>query len=234
MDFSFSKEDLLEGVILAFNKPYRWTSFDLVNKVRKSLCQKYNFKKLKVGHAGTLDPLATGLLIVCVGKATKKIQDFQALSKEYIAEITLGATTPSYDLETEIDKKYNTGHITEIMINDCLHKFTGNISQVPPLFSAKFINGTRAYELARNGVKKELNPVEVEINNLELLSFNNPCIRLKINCSKGTYIRSLARDIGFELNSGGHLTALERTAIGNYSISNAIEIEDFMKKMNVL
>lgn len=233
MDFNYSKEDLLEGLIITFDKPYKWTSFDLVNKVRKSLCQKYNLKKLKVGHAGTLDPLATGLLILCIGRATKQIQDFQALPKEYIAEITLGATTPSYDLETEIDKRYNIEHIDESLIEICLQKFIGNINQVPPLYSAKFVDGTRAYELARNGIEMELKATQVEIHKLEVLSFSNPILRLKINCSKGTYIRSLARDIGLELTTGAHLSSLKRTAIGDYKIENAVNVENFIKKMNV-
>lgn len=229
MEFIYSKEELLEGLIISFNKPYNWTSFDLVNKLRKSLCQKYNLNKLKVGHAGTLDPLATGLLIICIGKATKKIDTFQALPKEYIAEITLGATTPSFDLETKIDQRYSFDHIDITKINNCLMKFVGNIEQVPPLYSAKFIEGTRAYELARNGVNKELKPTLVEIYNLEIISYHSPVLELKINCSKGTYIRSLARDIGKELNSGAHLTALKRTAIGDYTLESAFDIENFIK-----
>jgi tRNA pseudouridine55 synthase len=229
MYFNYLTEDLLEGQIITFNKPYKWTSFDLVNKVRKSLCQKYNLKKLKVGHAGTLDPLATGLLILCIGKATKKIQSFQELPKEYIAEVTLGATTPSFDLETKINKTFSTDHINEIDIINCLQKFIGSISQVPPLFSAKFVEGTRAYELARNGVDKELKPSQIEIYNIELLSYNKPILQIKINCGKGTYIRALARDIGHQLNSGAHLTALKRTAIGDYKLETAIDVENFIK-----
>jgi tRNA pseudouridine55 synthase len=234
MDFNYSKEDLLEGLIFAFNKPYRWTSFDLVNKVRKSLCRFYDLKKLKVGHAGTLDPLATGLLLLCVGRATKQIENIQLLPKEYIAEITLGATTPSFDLETKIDKTYSITHIDEILITESIKKFIGKINQIPPLFSAKFVDGVRAYELARNGVEMELKPSQIEIYNLEIMSYNKPVLELKINCSKGTYIRSLARDLGSELNSGAYLSSLKRTAIGEYSIINAIDVESFIKKLNVL
>jgi tRNA pseudouridine55 synthase len=233
MNFNFLEEDLLEGLVLAFDKPYGWTSFDLVNKVRQSLCKFYNLKKLKVGHAGTLDPLATGLLIICIGKATKQIQDIQDLSKEYIAEITLGATTPSFDLETAIDKRFDIKHINDSLIKERIKKFIGNVSQVPPLYSAKYINGVRAYELARTGIEMELKPSQIEIYNLEILNFRPPVLELKINCGKGTYIRSLARDIGAELNSGGHLTALKRTAIGNYTVADAINVENFIKKMFV-
>jgi tRNA pseudouridine55 synthase len=234
MDFNFQKEDLLEGLVLKFDKPYRWTSFDLVNKVRHSLCKYYGIKKLKVGHAGTLDPLATGLLILCTGRATKQIQDIQTLPKEYIAEINLGATTPSYDLETEINNIFDTGHINESLLNNSIKKFIGHLSQVPPLYSAKYVDGVRAYELARTGVNMELKPSQIEIYNLEILNFKNPVVKLKINCSKGTYIRSLARDLGSELNSGGHLTALKRTAIGENTVDSAINVDIFIKKLNVL
>jgi tRNA pseudouridine55 synthase len=234
MDFNFSKEDLQEGLILAFDKPYKWTSFDLVNKVRKLLCRYYDFKKLKVGHAGTLDPLATGLLLLCIGKATKKIQDIQSFHKEYEAEITLGATTPSFDLETKIDKTYSINHIDDILIKESIKKFIGKIDQIPPLYSAKFVDGTRAYELARSGIQMELKPSQIEIFNLEIIDFNNPIIKLKINCSKGTYIRSLARDLGNELNSGAYLSALRRTGIGAYSVNNALNVEYFIKTLNVL
>jgi len=233
MVFNYLKEDLLEGLIIPFDKPYRWTSFDLVNKVRKSLCNFYGLKKLKVGHAGTLDPLATGLLILCVGKATKQIQDLQGLNKEYIAEITLGATTPSFDLETKVDKNFDTEHIDISYIQDKLIKFVGKQDQIPPLFSAKFVDGKRAYELARTGVEVELKPSQVEIYNLEIINYNEPILDLKINCSKGTYIRSLARDLGCELNSGAHLTALKRTAIGNYSIEKSFNIDYFIKNLNL-
>jgi len=228
----YTLEKLLEGIILPFDKPLYWTSFDLVNKVRKYLCRLNKIKKLKVGHAGTLDPLATGLLILCTGKSTKKIMEIQGYAKEYIAEINLSATTPSFDMETEIDKRYDTNHINSELIKTHLKKFVGEISQVPPLFSAKNVNGKRAYELARLGIKKELNPSIVEIHNLEVLDFINPILHLKINCSKGTYVRSLARDIGLELGSGGYLSSLRRTAIGHYSIDSAIITNNFISEIN--
>jgi tRNA pseudouridine55 synthase len=234
MNFKYQKEDLYEGLIIPFDKPYQWTSFDLVNKIRYYLCKHYNIKKLKVGHAGTLDPLATGLLILCIGKATKKIEEIQSLPKEYLAEITLGATTPSFDLETEIDKRFDIEHINETIIEECILKFKGNINQIPPLFSAKYVNGVRAYELARTGVKIELKPTLVEIYKLEIVEFKTPKLQLKINCSKGTYIRSLARDIGFELNSGAFLSALRRSAIGTYSVDSAYKVENFINKMSFL
>jgi tRNA pseudouridine55 synthase len=227
----YTLEKLHEGIILPFDKPLNWTSFDLVNKIRKYLCKVNGVKKLKVGHAGTLDPLATGLLILCTGKSTKKIIEIQSLPKEYIAEINLGATTPSFDMETLIDKRYNTNHLNTDFIIEQLKKFVGEILQVPPLYSAKNINGKRAYELARLGIKKELKPSVVEIYNLELLDFLNPVLRLKIICSKGTYVRSLARDIGFELGSGGYLSSLRRTAIGHYSIDSALITENFIREL---
>lgn len=221
-----------EGAVLVFDKPFGWTSFQLVNKVRWLICKKYNWKKLKVGHAGTLDPLATGLMIICTGGATKKIDDIQAMSKQYLAEITFGASTPSFDLETEVDKIYNVSHITEELIREKIQQFKGEIEQVPPLFSAKKVNGVRAYQLARNGVEKELKPAKVTIYAIELLKFSHPVATFSITCSKGTYIRSLARDLGYALESGGYLTALRRTAVGDYKESDAQEIETFQKKLN--
>ncbi len=230
----FTKENLLEGQILAFDKPMGWTSYYLVNKIRYYLCKLNSLKKLKVGHAGTLDPLATGLLILCTGKATKQIIKIQEMPKEYIAEITFGATTPSYDLETEIDETFDVEHITEKLITEKLGLFTGKIQQEPPLYSAKNIHGKRAYKYAREGVEKKLNPVEVEIFDHEIINFHSPVLKLKINCSKGTYIRAIARDLGKSLNSGGHLTALKRTAIGEYFLSDAYNIEKFKKNLNIL
>jgi tRNA pseudouridine55 synthase len=230
----FTKKSLQEGQILAFDKPLGWTSFYLVNKIRYSLCKSSGIKKLKVGHAGTLDPLATGLLILCTGKATKRIIEIQNMPKEYIAEVTLGATTPSYDLETEIDATFDTRHITEKLINEKLGAFIGKIQQAPPLYSAKNINGVRAYELARKGVQKNLKKSEIEIFNFEIISYDNPVLTVKINCSKGTYVRSIARDLGEILNSGGHLTALKRTAIGDYTANDAYNIEKFIKNLNIL
>lgn len=220
-----------EGAILVFDKPYGWTSFQLVNKVRWLLCKKFDWKKLKVGHAGTLDPLATGLMIICTGGATKRIDEIQVMPKQYIAEITFGASTPSFDLETEVDKTYETKHLTPELIKETLAKFIGEIEQVPPLFSAKMVEGVRAYQLARNGIKMDLNPSRVKIYDLELLNFASPVATISVSCSKGTYVRSLARDLGLALNSGGHLTALRRTAVGHYKESDAQKIETFQKNL---
>ena len=234
MNHQYTVEELEEGLILPFDKPYGWTSFDLVNLVRKKLCQFAGIKKLKVGHAGTLDPLATGLLILCTGRATKKIISIQALAKEYEAHITLGATTPSFDLETEIDKTYSTDHINTSLLNEKINLFEGKIKQIPPLFSAKKINGKRAYEFARDGIEKKLEPVEVEIFGIEIISYDKPVLQLKVKCSSGTYIRSLARDIGKVLDSGAYLSGLKRTAIGHYNIKGAIDVEKFQNSINIL
>jgi len=234
MNSRFTEETLKEGMILPFDKPYKWTSFDLVNKIRRELCIHAGIKKLKVGHAGTLDPLATGLLILCVGKATRKIESIQNLEKEYIAEITFGASTPSFDLETEIEKEFPINHINRRLIEEKLKLFLGEIEQVPPLFSAKKFNGVRAYEYAREGIEKKMKPVRIVIRRLEILEYNPPVLTLKINCSKGTYIRSLARDLGESLDSGAHLSALRRTAIGSYRVDQAEQIENFQKKLNIL
>jgi tRNA pseudouridine55 synthase len=228
----YNEESLKEGMILPFDKPFKWTSFDLVNKVRKNLCHQAGVKKLKVGHAGTLDPLATGLLILCIGKATKQITSIQELPKEYVAEITLGATTPSFDLEKEIDKTYPVDHINNSLIEEKINLFKGIIHQTPPVFSAKKFNGVRAYEFAREGVEKIMNPVEIEIFDLEIIDFTLPALRLKIKCSKGTYIRSLARDLGIALNSGGYLSGLRRTAIGDYKVAEAYTMENFLIELN--
>jgi tRNA pseudouridine55 synthase len=218
-----------EGKVLLFDKPAYWTSFDLVNKVRIIIRNKFGLRKLKVGHAGTLDPLATGLLIVCTGKSTKKIDEFRDLDKEYIATLHIGETTPSFDLETGTDRQYPTEHVTESMVKDVLAGFLGEQKQLPPMYSAKLINGKRAYEFARNGIEKKLEPVTVFFREIELISYYIPEIRVRIVCSKGTYIRSFARDFGSALNSGSYLSALQRTAIGSYSIRNAYSIEEFEK-----
>lgn len=210
-----------------FNKPMYWTSFDLVNKVRNMLRSSLGVKKIKVGHAGTLDPLASGLLIICTGKATKKIDEFRDLDKEYIATIHLGETTPSFDLETATDKQYPTDHITEEIVKETLNKFIGEQKQMPPIYSAKQIEGKRAYEFARKGIEKELAPVTVFFREIELLSYGMPGTKVRIVCSKGTYIRSFARDLGAALGSGAYLSALERTAIGSYDVSNAFDLEKF-------
>jgi len=216
------------GQIIFIDKPKDWTSFDVVKKIRNQLHRVFK-EKIKVGHAGTLDPMATGLLILATGKMTKELSKFQNLDKEYIAKITFGATTPTYDADSEIDKTYPYQHITESLLRDALKKFQGKIQQVPPPFSAKRVKGKRAYELARKGKKVELKPVEVEIKNIEILELNLPKeVMLKILVSKGTYIRSFAYDLGKALNSGAYLTYLRRTKIGPYSVENAFSIEQII------
>ena len=221
-----------EGEVLYFDKPLHWTSFDLVNKIRYKISRFLNVKKIKVGHAGTLDPLATGVMIICTGKATKKIESFQYQTKEYKAKLRLGATTPSFDLETEIDNKYETAHITKELVKEVLPQFIGSIEQVPPAFSACKVNGDRAYELARKGLEVELKPKLLVIDEIELLSYSNNEIEIRIVCSKGTYIRALARDIGIALNSGAHLIGLERTRIGNVTLNDCMTIDVFENKIN--
>ena len=227
-------ENFLEGEVLIFNKPLRWTSFDLVGKVRWLIRNKYNLAKIKVGHAGTLDPLATGLMILCTGKATKQIDSFTGQDKEYVAGILLGKTTPSYDLEKEFDAEYPTDHITAERIEEVLKSFLGENDQIPPIFSAKMIDGKRAYELARQGKEVEMKPSRITITEIELLKVAMPEITIRVRCSKGTYIRSLVRDVGQKLDSGATLISLERTAIGNYTLNNAISIEEFENKLALL
>lgn len=227
-------EDFLKGQVLLFDKPYGWTSFDLVNKVRSTIRHYYDLKKIKVGHAGTLDPLATGLLIICTGKATKSISSFQDLYKEYIATIEFGRTTPSYDLETEFDGEYNYDHITKDIIQKVLESFIGEIEQTPPIFSAKQIGGARAYKFARQGKEKKLEPVKINIESIEIIQFHMPELVIKIVCSKGTYIRSIANDLGKKLNSGAYLKDLKRTAIGDYKNDDAISPDDFQKRLNII
>ena len=224
--------DFQEGEILYFDKPLHWTSFDLVSKIRYNISRSLRIKKIKVGHAGTLDPLATGVMIICTGKATKKIEEFQYHSKEYIATLRLGATTPSFDLETAIDKTFETSHITKEMIEKVLQQFTGNIEQVPPVFSACKIEGNRAYKLARKGMEVELKPKSLFIDEMELLFFSGDKLTIRIVCSKGTYIRALARDIGYALNSGAHLIALQRTRIGDVTLDKCIKVDDFCDIQN--
>lgn len=218
-----------EGVVLYFDKPLTWTSFNLVAKIRWQLCQKLGIKKLKVGHAGTLDPLATGVMIICTGKATKRIEELQAHTKEYVATLQLGATTPSFDLEKEVDATYPTEHITQPLVEQALEQFKGRIEQVPPSFSACKVDGKRAYDLARKGKEVELKPKILVIDELELLDFQPQTMQMTIRvvCSKGTYIRALARDIGLALNSGAHLTALRRTQVGDVQVEDCMHIEDF-------
>jgi tRNA pseudouridine55 synthase len=216
-----------EGQVLLFNKPLYWTSFDLVNKVRIMIRTAFGIKKIKVGHAGTLDPLASGLMIICTGRATKKIDQFRDLDKEYVATIHLGETTPSFDLETETDNRYQTDHVTEELVRKSLAGFLGEQKQLPPAYSAKLIGGKRSYDFARKGIPKELEPVTVYIREIELLSFCMPEVKIRLVCSKGTYIRSFARDFGVDLKSGGYLSALERTAIGSFQSGKAYDLEKF-------
>jgi len=216
-----------EGQLLLFNKPMYWTSFDLVNKVRIMIRSTFGIKKIKVGHAGTLDPLATGLMIICTGKATKKINEFSDLDKEYVATLHFGETTPSFDLETETDAKYPVDQINAELLEIEMKKFLGEQKQIPPLYSAKFVDGKRAYELARKGVKMELDPVTVFYREIELLSFGIPETKIRLLCSKGTYIRSFARDLGRALKSGCYLASLERTAIGTFKLEDAYTLEKF-------
>jgi len=218
-----------EGQVLLFNKPLYWTSFDLVNKVRIIIRSTLGIKKIKVGHAGTLDPLASGLMIICTGRDTKKIDSFRDLDKEYMASIHLGATTPSFDLETETDNKYPTDHITEDGVRNALNGFLGEQMQMPPMYSAKLIGGKRAYEFARKGIDKKLDPVSIYFREIELLSFDLPEIRVRVVSSKGTYIRSFARDIGTALGSGGYLSSLERSGIGTFHVKDAFDIEKFQE-----
>ena len=218
--------DFIAGEVLFFNKPLTWTSFDLVNKFRYKLSRKLKVKKIKVGHAGTLDPLATGVMIVCTGKATKRIDEFQFQTKEYVATLKLGETTPSFDLEKEVDAVYPTEHITRELVEDVLKQFVGTIEQVPPVFSACKIEGKRAYELARNGEEVPLKAKTLVIDERELLSCELPVIKIRVVCSKGTYIRALARDIGIALHSGAHLIALERTRVGDVTLDQCMSPED--------
>lgn len=229
--FPVKIDEFQEGQILIFSKPHHWTSFDLVKKIKRTLQKQLN-QKIKIGHAGTLDPLATGLIILCTGKATKRISEFQDMNKEYIATIELGKTTPSFDLETEFDNKYDFKHITKDLIESILKKFIGEIDQIPPVFSAKKHKGKRAYEFARRGVEIKLKPALINIYELELLEFSLPIIKLRILCSKGTYIRALARDIGIALDSGAYLKTLERTRIGDYCINEAFTIDSFEKELS--
>ena len=221
--------DFVAGEIIPINKPYTWTSFQIVNKVRYHLSRKYGIKRFKVGHAGTLDPLATGVLLLCTGKATKRIEELQKHTKEYIAEITLGATTPSFDMEHPVDATYPYEHITREMVEETLQKFIGDIEQRPPLFSACKVEGKRAYDLARKGSDMELAAKQIRIDAIELLEYDLPRIRIKVTCGKGTYIRSLARDIGQELQSGGYLSDLVRTRVGEYRLKDCITAEAFQE-----
>ncbi len=216
-----------EGEVLYFDKPLKWTSFAVVNKIRYHICRKLGVKKIKVGHAGTLDPLATGVMIICTGKATKRIEEFQYHTKEYIATLQLGATTPSFDLEKEIDATYPTEHITRELVEEALQRLIGRIEQIPPVFSACKVDGKRAYDLARKGEDVELKAKTLIIVEIELLECNLPEIKIRVVCSKGTYIRALARDIGEALNSGAHLTGLIRTRVGDVRLEECLSVERF-------
>jgi len=222
----------IDGEIFIIDKPLGWSSFHVVSKLRWTLSsrlRKVGVKKLKVGHAGTLDPLATGVMIVCTGRATKRIEELQAGVKEYVATIRLGATTPSFDLETPVDAQYPTDHITKELTEQVLRRFVGRIEQVPPAYSACKVDGKRAYKMARSGEQVELKPKVLVIDSLELERFSPGEITIRVVCSKGTYIRALARDIGVALGSGGYLTALRRTRVGEYDIGNAMSIADAVK-----
>jgi tRNA pseudouridine55 synthase len=223
-----------EGQLLLFNKPLYWTSFDLVNKIRIMIRSTFGIKKIKVGHAGTLDPLATGLMIICTGKATKRIEEFRDLDKEYIATIHFGETTLSYDLETEVNGRFSTSHLTHELVEEKMKEFLGEQMQIPPMHSAKFINGKRAYEFARKGIEKELKPVSINFREIELISFRNPDAKIRVICSKGTYIRSLARDLGDALKCGCYLSALERISIGEHKLSGAFTLEKFEQYLEQL
>ena len=218
---------------MAFDKPLHWTSFDLVAKVRYNLCRKLGTKKLKVGHTGTLDPLATGVVIICTGKKTKLIDQLQYDTKEYVATLQLGATTPSFDLEKEIEATYPTAHITRPLVEQTIPQFVGEQWQVPPMFSAVQINGKRAYEFARKGQEVELKPKLLVIDEIEILAFDetNMQLTIRVVCSKGTYIRALARDIGQRLNSGAHLIALRRIRIGDTRVEDCMTIERFLEEL---
>lgn len=231
-NFPETVEDFLDGQILLINKPLGWTSFDVVRKIKNLIRTKYSLKKIKVGHAGTLDPLATGLLIVCTGKFTKRISELQGQAKIYTGEITLGGTTPSYDLETEIDATFETKHITEQLIKETTSEFIGEIDQKPPIFSALKRGGERLYEKARRGESFEIETRKVSVHSFDITAIEMPKVSFEITCSKGTYIRSIAYDFGLALNSGAHLSKLCRTAIGDYQLANALDVASFEKQLN--
>jgi tRNA pseudouridine55 synthase len=226
-----SADDYLSGQVLLIDKPLQWTSFQVVNKLRWEIRRAFKIKKIKVGHAGTLDPLATGLLVICTGKMTKNIDSFQAQIKEYTGTFVLGSTTPSYDLETEIDQTYPTEHLTEELIRKATKQFIGEIAQHPPVFSALKKDGKRLYEFARAGESVDIPSRQVHISEFEITHINNLEVNFRVVCSKGTYIRSLANDFGKALNSGAHLSVLRRTKIGDFEVKNAVGIEEFIKNL---
>ena len=226
--------DFIAGEVLFVAKPLEWTSFDLVSKVRCKLTRALKVKKLKVGHAGTLDPLATGVMIICTGKSTKLIDTYQYQTKEYIATLTLGATTPSFDLEMPVDATYPTEQITRELVDTIIPQFLGEIWQVPPVYSAVKVDGKRAYDYAREGKEVELKPKLLVIDEIEVLDFSLPVLKVRVVCSKGTYIRALARDIGLALGSGAHLIGLERTRIGEVQLNNCWQIDDLVEHIDQL
>ena len=221
--------NIKEGELILIDKELNWTSFDVVNKIRYAIKKKFDIKKIKVGHAGTLDPLATGLLIICCGKMTKSINNFSAMNKTYTGKITIGSTTPSYDLETKPNVHYPIDHINEKLILKTAKKFVGKIFQTPPMFSAIKKDGVRLYNLARQGKEIKIDKREVLIDSFEITSFNLPEISFNVTCSKGTYIRSLAHDFGKKLNSGAHLSELRRIKIGDYSVKDSVKVMDFIR-----
>ena len=224
--------NFIDGEILLIDKPLGWTSFDACKRLRSALCRRMGVKKVKVGHAGTLDPLATGVMILCTGRATKRIEELQSGVKEYVATMRLGATTPSFDLETAIDATYPTAHITREAVEQALRGFVGRIEQVPPSFSACKIGGSRAYKMARQGEAVELKPKTLQIDAIELLDYQPEQITVRVVCSKGTYIRALARDIGQALGSGAHLTALRRTRVGDISVDACMSVDQAAQLIN--
>ena len=231
-NFPETVEDFLDGQILLINKPLGWTSFDVVRKIKNLIRTKYSLKKIKVGHAGTLDPLASGLLIVCTGKFTKRISELQGQAKIYTGDITLGGTTPSYDLETEVDATFETSHISEELIKKTTSQFTGKIDQKPPIFSALKRGGERLYEKARRGESIEIEARKVSVHAFDITEIEMPKVSFEIKCGKGTYIRSIAYDFGLALNSGAHLSKLCRTSIGDYQLADALDVSDFEKQLN--
>ncbi|HPG73407.1 MAG TPA: tRNA pseudouridine(55) synthase TruB [Bacteroidales bacterium] len=221
--------DFIEGQLIVANKPMAWTSLDVVNKIRSLACKQIGVDKLRVGHAGTLDPMATGVLLLCTGRYTKHIEKLQDGDKEYVAKLKLGATTPSFDMETEEDAVYPYEHITQEMLEECITHFTGPIEQVPPVYSAVKIGGKRSYKIARRGRETTVKPRLVEIYKIGIEQYNLPFVTIRVSCGKGTYIRALARDIGKRLNSGAYVSGLVRTKSGDYTIENALEIEEIEK-----
>ncbi len=230
MDIKDIKNLAEEGYVAVIDKPLEWTSTDVVRKVKFRL-QRMGYRKIKVGHAGTLDPLATGILLICIGRATKRVEELQAERKEYVAELMLGATTPSFDMEHPVDKTYPTDHITREKVEAALLSLTGERLQAPPIYSAKKVEGMRAYEFARAGEEVELRKALINIYSIVLEEYDMPRIRIRVECSKGTYIRSLAQEIGEALDSGAYLTSLRRTRSGDHRVEDAVGLDDFLKKM---